>query len=193
MSYCKYCGREEIKGRCTCLKTNMVSKSEAWFLYIMIIVSSMVLFNLYPEGSIIRVGGNAVVFILLLITTFDMIFRRNYLALFFGCHQSSSRSFKIKNYVLPLCSRCTGIYFGIIIVAIISDYRIFPFYIYPILGLPLIIDGLLQKFGNIQSANPRRFITGLLFAAMFVFVFSYAQYALYWLGTEIYKSLASFF
>ena len=86
------------------------------------------------------------------------------------CHQKEERSFKIGAFVFPICSRCTGIYVGLIIGFFLSGFmfeifivnRLFPFLIYFLCTLPLAIDGILQSIGFWQSDNIRRFFTGFL-------------------------------
>ena len=47
-----------------------------------------------------------------------------------GCHQREDRSFKIKGWQFPICSRCTGILTGQIIGLIIYLMKVnIPFYI----------------------------------------------------------------
>ena len=80
-----------------------------------------------------------------------------------GCHQREDRSFKIKGWQFPICSRCTGILTGQIIGIIIYllKYRI-PFYIDFLFLLIMFLDWFIQ-FKNIkQSTNLRRVITGNL-------------------------------
>jgi len=79
-----------------------------------------------------------------------------------GCHQKSCRSFFYKNYQFPLCSRCTGIVIGELIIApivLIIGYN--NLFINIMLLLIMAIDGGLQYFNLLESNNIRRFITGL--------------------------------
>lgn len=87
----------------------------------------------------------------------------------FICHQIPERSFKYKNYVFPICSRCTGIYLGIIVgfffTIFIDLFKINTFYpivILTIMLIPTAIDGFGQLFGFWKSNNIRRFFTGWL-------------------------------
>ena len=80
-----------------------------------------------------------------------------------GCHQREDRSFKIKGWQFPICSRCTGILTGQIIgiIVYLLKYRI-PIYIDFIFLLIMFLDWFIQ-FKNIkESTNLRRFITGNL-------------------------------
>lgn len=77
-----------------------------------------------------------------------------------GCHQMEERSFKIKGYQFPVCSRCTGILTGQIIGIIIYllKFRV-PLYISIIFLLIMFIDWYIQYNKIKESTNTRRFIT----------------------------------
>lgn len=88
------------------------------------------------------------------------------------CHQIPERSLKMGGLVLPICSRCCGIYIGFFVCAIFM-FLIFrkresdlpPLYILIILIifiLSTVIDGLLSYFSVIQTNNIARFVTGFL-------------------------------
>lgn len=80
-----------------------------------------------------------------------------------GCHQIEDRSFRIKGWQFPICSRCTGILTGQIIGLIIYMYSIkIPFYIDFIFLAIMFLDWLIQYKKIKQSTNLRRFITGNL-------------------------------
>ena len=80
-----------------------------------------------------------------------------------GCHQREDRSFKIKGWQFPICSRCTGILTGQIIGIIIYLFKVrIPFYLDFIFLALMFLDWFIQ-FKNIkESTNIRRFITGNL-------------------------------
>ena len=80
-----------------------------------------------------------------------------------GCHQREDRSFKIKGWQFPVCSRCTGILSGQVIGIIIYLIRVrMPIYIDFLFLLIMFLDWFIQ-FKNIkESTNFRRFITGNL-------------------------------
>lgn len=79
------------------------------------------------------------------------------------CHRIPERSFFFRGKQFPLCSRCTGIVIG---------YWLYPFLIFDIISIPLIIliamhipmviDGMTQLFFNRESTNKLRFITGFM-------------------------------
>lgn len=77
-----------------------------------------------------------------------------------GCHQMEERSFKIKGYQFPVCSRCTGILTGQIIGIIIYllKFRV-SLYISIIFLLIMFIDWYIQYKKIKESTNTRRFIT----------------------------------
>ena len=80
-----------------------------------------------------------------------------------GCHQREDRSFKIKGWQFPICSRCTGILTGQImsIALYLLGLRI-PIYISFLFLLIMFLDWFIQ-FKNIkESTNLRRLITGNL-------------------------------
>jgi uncharacterized membrane protein len=88
------------------------------------------------------------------------------------CHQIPERSLKIGGLILPICSRCCGIYIGFFICALFM-FLVFakresdlpPLYILIILIifiLSTVADGLLSYFSVITTNNIARFITGFL-------------------------------
>ena len=85
----------------------------------------------------------------------------------FICHRLPERTFKIKDYYFPVCSRCTGIYMGTF------SYYIFVYFTYVqydlmiiltavLMILPTFSDGLTQFLGFRKSNNSLRFFTGLI-------------------------------
>ena len=80
-----------------------------------------------------------------------------------GCHQREDRSFKIKGWQFPICSRCTGILVGQLlgILIYIFKFRI-PIYISCIFLFIMFLDWYIQYKKIRESTNIRRFITGTL-------------------------------
>ena len=88
------------------------------------------------------------------------------------CHQLPSRSLIIGSIILPICSRCSGIYTGFIITAVFlfiiyrkKENGLPPLYVLVILGLfflSAVIDGIASNFGLYETNNNIRFITGFL-------------------------------
>ncbi len=98
----------------------------------------------------------------------------------FHCHQLPNRSFHIKNFQLPLCARCTGLFLGMFFLApIISIFTLGRFYISFSFIVIMIFDGVLQFTTSYESNNPKRLITGLgagygvtsLIIQLFCFIF----------------------
>ena len=87
--------------------------------------------------------------------------RKNYQLTF--CHALPERSFHIGKYQFPICSRCTGIFLGILFSIILMNYLDIPLFLLIIFMLPLIVDGFLQLFNLRKSNNTFRFVTGLMF------------------------------
>lgn len=81
-----------------------------------------------------------------------------------GCHQREDRSFHIKGWQFPICSRCTGILIGQIIGILlygIGRIRV-PFWLdFSFLSI-MFIDWYIQYRQIRQSNNFRRVITGSL-------------------------------
>lgn len=85
------------------------------------------------------------------------------------CHQLPSRSFHLENHVFAVCSRCFGVYFGLL----------FGFLVYPFLRsieeieplprfwlvlalLPMGVDWTLGFFDIWENTHLSRFLTGLI-------------------------------
>ena len=80
-----------------------------------------------------------------------------------GCHQREDRSFSIKGWQFPICSRCTGILTGQIIgiIIYICGLRI-PLYLdFAFLAI-MFLDWFIQFKKIKESTNLRRFVTGNL-------------------------------
>ncbi|MBU4535930.1 MAG: DUF2085 domain-containing protein [Euryarchaeota archaeon] len=81
------------------------------------------------------------------------------------CHRIPERTFKIKGYYFPVCSRCTGIYTGAIIYYILVyffyvEYDLYLILIAALMVIPTFIDGFTQFLGYRESNNQIRFISG---------------------------------
>ena len=80
-----------------------------------------------------------------------------------GCHQREDRSFFIKGWQFPVCSRCTGIFTGQIIGILIYFLKIRINIFYSIIFLFLMfMDWYIQYKKIKESTNFRRFLTGNL-------------------------------
>lgn len=93
-----------------------------------------------------------------------------FLYLFFSpiCHQLPERSFFLFGHQLPVCARCTGIYFGAFLGSFCAREKAPPRWVFIGGVTPLVLDGVTQLFFR-ESTNVLRLITGLL--AGFVVVF----------------------
>ena len=79
-----------------------------------------------------------------------------------GCHQMPDRSFFIGEYQFPLCARCTGIVIGHVLGLAVSAFHTVSSV--GLLGtLPLMADGIVQKYTSYESTNGRRLCTGILY------------------------------
>ena len=83
------------------------------------------------------------------------------------CHRIPERTFKIRGYYFPVCSRCIGIYTGAFSYFIFNYF--FHIFYYPLLTLfafliviPTFSDGLTQFIGLRMSNNMLRLFTGIL-------------------------------
>lgn len=93
-----------------------------------------------------------------------------FLYLFFSpiCHQIPERSFFFFGHQLPVCARCTGIYFGAFLGSFFARKKAPPRLFLIAALIPLVLDGGTQLFFR-ESTNVLRLGTGLLagFAAIF--------------------------
>ena len=80
-----------------------------------------------------------------------------------GCHQIPERSFHFKRKQFPLCSRCSGIFLGQILMIALIFFKInFSFIISLILLGIMFLDWFFQYTTKFDSKNWGRFITGIL-------------------------------
>ena len=82
------------------------------------------------------------------------------------CHQIPERTFKIKGRYLPVCSRCTGLYLGILSFCLYAyynyiNYSILLMFIAILAIVPTFLDGFTQLIGLRMSTNTIRFVTGI--------------------------------
>ncbi len=175
--YCGKCGRKRTEN-CICLGGTPLKRIET--LIILIVFQGVFLTVLLRDSTLIFFGdyvllSRIAVFLglfSLALSILTIIFRRSYLALFFGCHQSSKRSFRFNGCFFNICSRCSGIYIGFFTSSLLFLIRP-PLYLLTLMALPLIFDGLIQKYTSYESNNTRRFVSGLLFSSLFVVIFTY--------------------
>ena len=174
--FCTYCGRQE-GFNCHCMSNTPVSKIEAWGMYLVVLaappaIAAYLVSNVIYEWALFLHSMTAAFSLyLIVLALLTWIFKKSYLALFFGCHQRVERTFKVFNKPLNICARCTGIFTGVllsnVLFILIQDFwLIIPF------AIPLIIDGVKQKRTAYVSTNVKRFITGLAFGPSLVIIFT---------------------
>lgn len=80
-----------------------------------------------------------------------------------GCHQREDRSFKMKEWQFPICSRCTGILTGQLLGLVwYLCGKTVPYYLVILFLAVMFLDWWIQYKGIKESNNTRRFITGNL-------------------------------
>lgn len=79
------------------------------------------------------------------------------------CHQREERCFKIRNYVFPICARCTGILISFLVSLVCIKNKIeISFFVAILLLSVMFCDWILQYLNILMSTNRRRFLTGLI-------------------------------
>lgn len=85
------------------------------------------------------------------------------------CHQRTEKTLIVGGRFLPVCTRCTGAYLGLLIGYVILFFRKRKAKGPPnlwatlVLSMPMIIDTVTQTLGMRESTNSLRLITGLFF------------------------------
>jgi len=85
----------------------------------------------------------------------------------FICHGREERCFHVRGETFPICSRCSGFYFGIALGILFSLFFGTPSVIYLFILtnvslIPLAIDGIMQEWTSYESNNNLRFGTGII-------------------------------
>jgi uncharacterized membrane protein len=86
----------------------------------------------------------------------------------FICHGIPHRCFVLFGQPMPICARCTGVYFGIMGGVVLFGLlpflrrRVLPSVYAVALIVPLFIDGVSQATGLRESTNPLRLTTGII-------------------------------
>ena len=112
-----------------------------------------------------------------------------WLPIVFGCHCMDSRSFHIKGNKFPVCARCTGELFGIILAFVLCIFVKPDLIVSFVVLIPMVVDGLLQSLTKYESNNIKRFITGILFGYGIISLFIISTNAAFQYGIEIGRSL----
>ncbi len=128
----------------------------------------------YPMSSRSKFVAAVGVWCLLVILTPLLVERApgvgGFLYLFFSpiCHQFPERSFFVLGHQLPVCARCTGIYFGAFLGSFFARTESPPPLFLIAALIPMVLDGGTQLFFR-ESTNLLRLGTGFTagFAAIF--------------------------
>jgi uncharacterized membrane protein len=93
------------------------------------------------------------------------------------CHQSTQKSFICNDLPLLVCARCTGIYAGALISALVllvySGQFILKTKYLVLLSLPMLLDVILVNFGVYNYSKFFSAFTGFLFgSAVFLYILS---------------------
>lgn len=93
------------------------------------------------------------------------------------CHQNINKSFNYNNVPFLVCARCTGIYTGALISALViifySKQFVFKTYYLIMLAAPMLLDVILLSFGVYNYIHSLSAITGLLFgSSVFLYILS---------------------
>lgn len=99
---------------------------------------------------------------------------------YWGCHQLPERSLFIKGYQFPVCTRCMGIWIGIILSVAFLIFKItIPIRLSLLFMFVMIIDGGIQYVFKIMSNNVKRIVTGTLYGfGIIQLIYSLIQYFL---------------
>lgn len=176
--FCSECGvKKDPRHQ---LNQTKVSTAEVIILMIVMLISPLLLIKLFSDVKPVLLMALLVSTVLIILSLLELILKRPYIPLIFGCHQKCNRSFKVFNRHVVICARCSGIYIGILLSPALLYFTDLPFYVYILLSIPLIIDGALQHFKHIKSTNLRRFVSGILFSLSFLYFYGlFNQYIVY--------------
>ncbi len=155
------------------------TKFSTFYYYFGLIVPQVVVFIwllFLGEGALdlnLAVYGGislTVMYVLYYILEFGL--NKDYGALkkFHDCHCRVDRTIMIGHWFMPVCARCTGINFGILLSPILFYLIDPPFYVFIIFIVPIIVDGYSQSLTSYVSTNTRRMITGIMFGFLVSFV-----------------------
>lgn len=108
-----------------------------------------------------------------------------WLPIVMGCHCRADRSFFYQGRQFPICARCTGLLIGFLLGVVMLFSYIPPVYVLIIMCIPMVADGLLQRFTAYESGNIRRLITGVLFACGIVCLLAVSVRAVFLLGQNV--------
>jgi len=78
------------------------------------------------------------------------------------CHGLPERSLRWSGKTLPICARCTGLWLGYALAAVLVWFWLLPWWLSLALVAPLVLDGGTQALGWRTSNNRLRLATGLV-------------------------------
>ncbi len=88
------------------------------------------------------------------------------------CHGEDEKCFTVFGRKMPICSRCLGVYLGMIFGVILGFFMDLEnhggllFILTVVVLIPFTLDGLLQELNVLESTNTRRLTTGFLVGFM---------------------------
>ena len=133
------------------------------FLVKIIVVILLIIFSLGILFPVVSPEFNGKIFVVHLLSNIYSIV----------CHQSESALVHLNDNHLLVCARCTGIYFGalmllllILIKPVKVNVDLKPLFIF---SIPLIIDAIAVRLSIYPYSTIIAFITGLLFGAIVLF------------------------
>ncbi len=127
----------------------------------------------YLFDNIAFYGGLMFSISYILIYFYQFVINRGYnmLQVLHDCHCKPHRTIIIRDRFMPVCARCSGINFGILLTPIVFYFISIPMYVFPIFIVPIVVDGYTQKHTNYVSTNFRRVVTGIFFGFLFSLVY----------------------
>lgn len=106
------------------------------------------------------------------------------------CHQIAARSFEWWGHPLPLCARCTGLWFGVFLVAASKRKQRLSVGVGTLLAALLVLDWLVAQAGASPDLAIERFLTGIA-GGMGVGIITYRLWSL-WKTCRLYGRLRAF-
>lgn len=185
--FCDKCGRELKESKCSCIHSSQLNDKFVFLLFpiLMMVPGLMMILQTkidILDMSVLFMYNVSIILVVVGLTISTFILKKPYLAIFFGCHQMTSRSIKIKSYVFPLCNRCLGIYLGLFGSLFMTSYISFGSWYVLLFALPLIIDGTLQKRTTYISNTYLRLSTGFLFGIVLIYAYAVVGTIFYYVG-----------
>jgi len=131
-------------------------------------------FFVWSIFALLAVGWVFLILLAPIAEMYNLISVSNPLYNFFSylCHQIPSRSFHFENHIFAVCSRCFGVYFGLLLGFVIYPFlrpiektKPFPRFWLFLAMIPMSVDWSLGVFDIWENTHFSRFITGLILGA----------------------------